>query len=94
MNSSSLARPYTLGFLFRKLRVNRGLTKGELSKKFCVSEELVSAVESGSESPSLLYCLLCAREFGANEEWIKRRWLHEAVLNFECQLKKMIGVED
>jgi transcriptional regulator with XRE-family HTH domain len=93
-NEPALARPYTLAHLFHKLRMNRNLTKGRLAEKFSLSEEYVSAVESGSKFPSAGYCLSCAREFGANPEWVKRMWVREMVGRFQSRLNKRLSIED
>jgi transcriptional regulator with XRE-family HTH domain len=90
----SLARPYTLAHLLRKLRINRNLTKSALGEKFSLSEGYVSAVEAGSKFASVGYCLSCAREFGINPEWVKRMWVREMVERFQSRLNKRLSIED
>jgi DNA-binding XRE family transcriptional regulator len=93
-NRPILTRPYTLAYLFRKLRINHTLNKSALAEICCVAEAYVSAVEDGSRFPSLGYCLSCAREFGANPEWVKRLWFREFIGRFESRLKKRLKIED
>jgi len=93
-NKSVLTRPYTLAYLFRKFRINHNLKKSKLAEKCSVSEAYVSAVEDGSKFPSVGFCLSCAREFGANPEWVKTMWMREIVRRFESRLKKRLEIED
>jgi transcriptional regulator with XRE-family HTH domain len=89
-----LTRPYTLAYLFRKLRINHTLNKSALADKCCVSEAYVSAVEDGSMFPSVGFCLCCAREFGANPEWVKRMWFREIMARLERRLRKRLEIEE
>ena len=93
-NQAVLTRPYTLAYLFRKFRINHNLKKSKLAEKCSVSEAYVSAVEDGSKFPSVGFCLSCAREFGANPEWVKTMWIREIVRRFESRLKKRLEIED
>ena len=93
-NKPILTRPYTLAYLFRKLRINHTLKKSALAEKCCVAEAYVSAGEDGSKFPSVDFCLCCAREFGANPEWVKRMWFREIVVRFQSRLKKRLEIED
>lgn len=93
-NEQPLARPYTLAYLLRKLRINRNLTKTALAEKFSVSVSYVSAVEAGLKFPSVGFCLSCAGEFGANPEWVKRMWVREMVGRFQTRLNKRLEIED
>lgn len=90
----ALARPDSLGHLFLKLRQNRNLTKRALADKFCISEEYVSAIESGSRFPSLCFCLKCAQEFEINPNYVKSMWAREAIARFSDRLKKRLGLLD
>jgi len=89
-----LARPNTLAHLFYKLRQNRNLTKRSLGDKFGLSEEYVSAIESGSKFPSLKFCLQCAIEFEVNPNYVKSMWAREAIGRFTDRIKKRLGLED
>lgn len=89
-----LTRPYTLSHLFRKLRMNRNLTKRRLAEKCSLSEGYVSSVEGGLKFPSLSFCLSCAQEFGVNPEWVKRRWARAMVERFQSRLNKRLEIED
>ena len=93
-NVAVLARPYTLAYLLRKLRINHNLTKSALAEKFSLSEAYVSAVEAGSKFASVGYCLSCAGEFGINPVWVKRMWVREMVVRFESRLNKRLEIED
>ena len=88
----ALARPDTLAHLFYKLRQNRNLTKRALADKFCVSEDYVSAIESGLKFPSLNFCLKCACEFEINPNYVKNKWAREAIERFSDRLKKRLGL--
>ena len=90
----SLARPDSLPHLFRKLRQNNGLTKRSLAAKFCLSEEYVSAIESGSKFPSLSFCVKCAREFGINPKYVKSKWAKEAIGRFTDRPNRRLGLDD
>jgi len=90
----ALARPDSLPHLFRKLRQNRNLTKKSLAFRFGISEDYVSAIESGSKPPSLKFCLQCARKFEINPNYIKVRWFEETVKRFSDRLKKRLGLLD
>ena len=90
----SLARPDTLPHLFWKLRQNRNLTKGSLAKKFGISEEYVSAIESGSKFPSLNFCLKCAKEFEINPNYVKSKWAREVIERFSDRLNRRLGFDD
>jgi transcriptional regulator with XRE-family HTH domain len=91
---SALTRVDTLPHIFRKLRIHRNLTKRALADKFCISEEYVSAIESGSKFPSLNFCLKCAKAFDANPVWVKTKWAKEAIERFTNRLKKRLGLDD
>lgn len=93
-NSAILTRPYTLAYLFRKLRINHTLNKSALAEICCVPEAYVSDVEDGSRFPSLRFCLSCASEFGVNPEWVKRMWFREFIGRFEGRVKKRLEIED
>ena len=90
----SLARPDSLPHLFYKLRQNRNLTKRSLADKFCVSEEYVSAIESGSKFPSLNFCLKCAKEFEINPNYVKNKWAREVIERFSDRLNRRLGLDD
>lgn len=87
-----LSNPYSLVSIFRKLRIDHNLTKAALAAKFGLSEAYVSSVESGSRFPSLRFCLLCGKEFGANPEWVKSKYANAAVDRFSDRLKKRLGL--
>jgi transcriptional regulator with XRE-family HTH domain len=89
-----LTRPYTLAYLFRKLRINHTLTKSKLAEICCVAEAYVSAVEEGARFPSIGFCLSCAGEFGVNPEWVKRMWMREIMARFENRFRKRLEIED
>jgi hypothetical protein len=67
----------SLAHLFHILRVYRNVPKEILAKKFHVSETYLSGVESGLKRPSLSYWLKCGKEFGANPNWIKVKFINE-----------------
>jgi transcriptional regulator with XRE-family HTH domain len=90
----SLARPDSLGHLFHKLRQNHTLTKRALAEKFCISEDYVSAIESGSKFPSLSFSLKCAREFEINPNYVKSKWAREAIERFSDRLNRRLGFDD
>ena len=90
----ALARPDSLPHLFCKLRQNHNLTKGSLAKKFGISEEYVSSIESGSKFPSLNFCLKCAREFDVNPSYVKSKWAKEAIERFSERVRKRLGLLD
>jgi len=85
-----LCNPYSLPYILRKLRINRGLTMGALASKFGLSEQYVASIESGARFPSLRYCLLCAKEFSWNPEWVKSKYANAAVDRFSERLKKRL----
>jgi DNA-binding XRE family transcriptional regulator len=89
-----LARPDSLTSIFHNLRIHRNLTAGALGKKIGFPEDYVSAVESGSKSPSLKFCLLCGEEFGANPNWVKNKWANERIGRFSDLTKKRLGLDD
>ena len=89
-----LTRPYSLPFIFQKLRVHRNLTRSSLAKKFGVSERYVNDVEMGVKYPSLDFCLRCACEFGANPEWVKRKWAMGVTVRFSDKIKERLGLDD
>ena len=93
-NQAALTRPYLLSHLFRKLRLNHNLTKRALSEKCSLPEGYIAEVEAGSKFPPLSFCLFCAHEFGANPEWVKRRWVSEMVDRFQSRLNKRLEIED
>jgi transcriptional regulator with XRE-family HTH domain len=93
-NQAALTRPYSLAHLFYKLRINRNLTKGRLAEKCSLPEGYIAEVEAGSRFPPLSFCLCCAHEFGANPEWVKRRWVSEMVERFKSRLNKRLEIED
>jgi len=88
-----LARPDSLPSIFRKLRIDSNLTSRGLAKRFSLSEEYVRAVESGSEFPSLRYCLKCGELFGANPSWVKTKWAREAIERYRDRLMKRLGLD-
>ena len=90
----SLARPDTLPHLFYKLRQNHYLTKRSLADKFGVSEDYVSAIESGSKFPSLNFSLKCAREFEINPNYVKNKWAKEAIERYGRRLMRRLGLFD
>lgn len=87
-----LAREDSLAYLFYKLRIHRNLTKRALALKFGVTEDYLSRVESGSRFPSLSFCLKCAGEFDFNPEYVKTRWVNEAVNIFEWRLRRRLNL--
>jgi transcriptional regulator with XRE-family HTH domain len=89
-----LARPDSLGRIFHNLRIHRNLTAAALAEKFGFSEDYVSAIESGSKSPSLKFCLLCGEEFGANPNWVKNKWANERIRCFSDRTKKRLGLDN
>ena len=93
-NRGQLARPDTLPHLFYKLRQNRNLTKRSLADKFGVSEEYVSAIESGSKFPSLNFSLKCAQEFEINPNYVKNKWAKEAIERYGRRLLRRLGLDD
>lgn len=84
----------TLPNLFHKLRIYRNLTRKSLAQKFGVPEDYIAKMETGQRLPSLKYCLLCAKEFGANPEWVKRKWFKEMMKGLEERLKKKFEIEN
>lgn len=93
-NESILTRQNSLPYTFRKLRIHRNLTKAALAKKFYVTEDYVSKIESGDLPPSLKYCLQCGEEFGFNPYWIKTKWSNEIIERFSNRLKRRLGLEN
>lgn len=94
LKAHHLARPDSLCFIFRKLRVNNFMTKGSLAAKFGCSEDYVAAVESGSKFPSLRFVLFCADLFGANASWVKSKYSKECIERFSSRLNKRLGLEE
>jgi transcriptional regulator with XRE-family HTH domain len=90
----ALARPDSLPHIFLKLRQNRNLTKRTLADKFGISEEYVSAIESGSKFPSLNFSLKCAREFEINPNYVKSKWAREVIERFSDRLNRRLGLEN
>lgn len=86
-SQENFSRVNSLPYLFRKMRIYKNITVGSLAKKIGVSEEQVTEIESGRRPPSLTFCLSCAKEFGFNPEWIKRKWVHEMVIQFQTKLE-------
>lgn len=93
-NSPVLARQDSLAYLFYRLRLHRNFTKRSLSLKFGVSEDYLSKVESGSRFPSLSFCLQCAIQFEVNPDYVKSRWVNEAVRVFSERLHKRLKLEN
>jgi len=93
-NRTVLTRPDTLPYIFRKLRINRNMTKRRIAEKFSVSEGYVQAVESGQKFPSIRYCLRCANEFGANPQWVKNKYAKEALQRYTIRLNQRLGIEN
>ena len=93
-NRGQLARPDSLPHLFYKLRQNHNLTKRSLAEKFGISEEYVSAIESGSKFPSLNFCLKCAQEFEINPNYVKSKWAREVIERFSDRLNRRLGFDD
>ena len=91
---TSLARPDSLPHLFCKLRQNRNLTIGSLAAKFGLSEDYVSAIESGSKFPSINFCLKCADEFDINPMYVKNKWAKESIERFGRRLMRRLGLFD
>jgi transcriptional regulator with XRE-family HTH domain len=91
---SALTRVDSLPHLFYKLRQNRNLTKRALAAKFSVSEDYVSAIESGSKFPSLNFCLKCAQEFEVNPNYVKSKWAREVIERFSDRLNRRLGLLD
>lgn len=89
-----LTRPDSLPHLFCKLRQNHNLTKGSLAKKFGISEDYISGIESGSKFPSLNFCLECAREFDINPNYVKSKWAREVIERFSDRLNRRLGLDD
>ncbi len=92
-NRQFLTRADSLPYLFRKFRLNHNLTKRTLAAKFCISEKLVEEIEAGLKPPSLDICLLYAKEFEMNPEWVKRKWYKGTVAHFSEKLKRRIKLE-
>lgn len=89
-----LTRADSLPYFFHRMRIHRNLTRKALAQKCGVSEDYVSAVESGSKSPSLKFCLLCGDLFGANPSWVKNKWANERTRCFSDRMKKRLGLDD
>lgn len=90
--SRVLSNPYSLPYIFCKLRIDHNLTKTALAAKFGLSEGYISEIESGTRFPSLRYCLLCAEEFGANPEWVKVKYSNAAVSRYSDRLKRRLDL--
>ena len=90
----ALARPDSLPHLFYKLRQNHNLTKRTIADKFGVSVDYVSAIESGSKFPSIGFCLKCAIEFDINPNYVKSKWVREAIERFSDRLMRRLGLEN
>jgi transcriptional regulator with XRE-family HTH domain len=88
------ARPYSLLYLFRKLRQNHNLTIRTLADKFGVTQDYVSKIEGGSEFPSLNFCLKCATEFDINPKYVTNKWAREAIERFSDRLNRRLGLEE
>jgi len=93
-NELTFTRPYSLPYIFSKLRIHRNLTRKALGKKFGFSEQYVMEVENGSRFPCLRYCLLCADVFGANPSWVKLKWANAATERFSSRVKERLGLEN
>ena len=79
---------------FKSRRRCHNLTKKALADKTYVSRDYVSHVEDGRRLPSLKFCLQCAEIFGANPEWVKRKWAREMVIGFEERLRIRLNIEN
>jgi transcriptional regulator with XRE-family HTH domain len=90
----SLTRVDTLPYIFRRLRTYHNLTKKSLAAKCGVSEEYVSAVESGSKYPSLKFCLQCGSEFGMNPNYVRVKWCNSRVSVYRDALLKRLKLND
>ena len=90
----SLSRPDSLSGIFHRLRIHRNLTCKSLALRFGVSEDYVSAIESGSKFPSLKFCLMCAQEFGANPNWVKSKYCNEATIRFSNRLRAKLCLDN
>jgi DNA-binding XRE family transcriptional regulator len=92
--SQPLTRVDSLPYLFRKFRIHHNLTKRALAAKFCISEKYVEEIERGSKLPSLRISTMYAKEFGANPEWVKRKWFKDTVEHFSERLRRKIALEN
>jgi putative transcriptional regulator len=52
----------------RRLRVDKGLTQGELGEAMAVSRQTINAIETERYTPSLPLALALARYFGTTVE--------------------------
>jgi putative transcriptional regulator len=52
----------------RRMRVDRGLTQGELAEAMAVSRQTINAIETERYTPSLPLALALARYFGTTVE--------------------------
>jgi len=93
-NRTHLSRPDSLPHIFRKLRQAHNLTKSSIAAKFGLSEEYVSAIESGSKFPSLSFSIKCAREFGINPNYVKSKWAKEVIERYSVRLTRRLGLND
>jgi transcriptional regulator with XRE-family HTH domain len=76
------------------MRLYRGLSRGSLGQKFGLSEKYIQDVENGTRFPSLRYCLLCGGLYGANPNWVKAKYVNEAVYRYSSRIKKRLGVDE
>jgi transcriptional regulator with XRE-family HTH domain len=90
----ALTRPYSLPYIFRKLRIHRNLSRKSLAKKSGFSEQYITGVEDGSRFASVRYCLLCAELFNANPAWVKGKWAHEAIERFSTRVNERLGLNN
>jgi len=92
--TKGLSRPYELGHLFERLRMNRELSRSILAGQFGTTEEYLTQVETGRKIPTLKICLLYSKEFGINPLWVKNKWMHEIISMIEERLKSRLGLRD
>jgi len=56
----------------RQLRKKLGLTQQEFADKLGIPRNNIAGYETGKRSPSEAAVALICREFGANEEWLRK----------------------
>ena len=92
--SRGLSRPYELGHLFERLRMNREMSRSVLAGQFGTTEEYLTQVETGRKIPTLKICLKYSKEFGINPVWVKNKLIKEILRAVEARLSLRLGIKE
>jgi len=92
-NKAPLTRPYSLPYIFRKLRIHHGLLESSVAVKCDVDLSYVESFEAGHLVPSLKFCLAYADLFGFNPNWVKVKWAHWVSNDFKDKLLEGLGLD-